>query len=81
AAALAATGLIAYALYRQGVCARTFEGANAVGRARVSAPAELVAAGGFTSHPDEMIRESLSGRRGASPGGDSGCATEGSRRG
>ncbi|SMD23726.1 TIGR04222 domain-containing protein [Kibdelosporangium aridum] len=83
---LICSGVIGYAMYRQAICPRTFEGANAVGRASVTAPAELVAAGGFTRHPDRMIRDALTGRRGVTSGGMSGCVpiscgTEGNCKG
>ncbi|MFB9299225.1 TIGR04222 domain-containing membrane protein [Kibdelosporangium philippinense] len=74
---LIGSALIGFAMYRQAICPRTFEGANAVGRASVTAPAELVAAGGFTEHPDQVIRESLLGRRGSVSGEN----TEGSCKG
>lgn len=58
---LAGTGLVGYALYRQPICPKTFAGVNALRRVSVTNPVELVAAGGFASHPDRAIRESLLG--------------------
>ncbi|ONI79440.1 hypothetical protein ALI144C_26900 [Actinosynnema sp. ALI-1.44] len=58
---LIGTGLIGYALYRHPICPRTFAGADAVGTAPASRPVELVAVGGFASHPDQLIRASLLG--------------------
>ncbi|ALG08034.1 hypothetical protein AOZ06_14895 [Kibdelosporangium phytohabitans] len=58
---LIGTGLIGYALHRQPISPTTFAGAGAVGTAPASKPVELVAAGGFASHPDLTIRESLLG--------------------
>nr|WP_042180872.1 TIGR04222 domain-containing membrane protein [Kibdelosporangium sp. MJ126-NF4]CEL14645.1 hypothetical protein [Kibdelosporangium sp. MJ126-NF4]CTQ96726.1 hypothetical protein [Kibdelosporangium sp. MJ126-NF4] len=58
---LIGSGLIGYFLYRQAICPRTFAGVNAVERVSASEPVDLVAAGGFASHPDRTVRESLLG--------------------
>ncbi|MET0133175.1 MAG: TIGR04222 domain-containing membrane protein [Kibdelosporangium sp.] len=68
---LIGVGAAAYAIHRQPICPRTFHGATAVGDVKTVTPAETVAVGGFSRHPDVALRESLGGMR-AVPTGNTG---------